>query len=317
MAYAVLFNTMKISTCLIFITILLSCNKDPRDNIDGIYQIPDYSETPTLKVENYINRLFIDLISREPTDSEMVANIAFLRSDELSIEIRDSLAYRLQFDTTFSPGEGSYNEAYFYWFYEKAKGRFYKELSADEIFLEDINDLKGQALRDSLNGDTVAASGANVEINKLLNVINSRKNYQNGVIDFNDMMRYMIFNSVYDFVNMNTFNLIEASFDNLFYRYPIINERNVAFEMIENNSSVIFMGEAGSTKDDYVRILTDSREFYNGMVLWAYKSLLARDPQSLEASFSLKELITTKDYQKLERQLVTTDEYAQFTPTYR
>lgn len=309
---------MKYVACTILLALLFfACNKDPKDNVEGVFPIPVYTETPTLKVENYINRLFIDLISREPTDSEMVANIAFLRADSLSIEIRDSLAYRLQFDTTFSPGEGSYNEAYFYWFYEKAKGRFYKELSADEIFEEDLGLFQDQALRDSLNGDTASATGINVEINKLLNVLNSRKNYQNGSIEFNDMMRYMIFNSVYDFVNMNTFNLVQASFDNLFYRFPIINERNLAFEMIENNKSVIFMGEAGATKDDYVRILTDSREFYNGMVLWAFRRLLARDPQSLEASFALKELINTKDFQKLERQLVTTDEYAQFTPTYR
>lgn len=276
-----------------------------------------YTETPTLKVENYVNRVFIDLISREPTDSEMVYYVDYLKANDLKIEARDSLAYRLQFDTTFSEGEGSYNEAYFQWFYEKSKGRFFKELSADEIFLEEIGILDNKALKDSLNGDTVAFAQTNGELSKLTNVINSKLNYRYGNIRFNDMMRYLIYNSVYDFVNMNTINMIQASFDNLFYRYPIMSERNDAFAMIENNSSIIFLGEAGSTKEDYVRIVTESREFYNGMVLWAYKSLMARNPSSLEASYALQELYQTNDYQKLERQLIITDEYAQFTPTYK
>lgn len=308
---------MKFAYLPIIVLILFACSKDPKNNIEGVKKIPIYTETPTLKIENYVNRLFIDLISREPTDSEMVVYVDFLRDRELSIESRDSLAYILQFDTTFSKGEGSYNEAYFQWFYEKSKGRFFKELSDDEIFLEDLNDFESQILRDSLNGDTAAVASTNVEVVKLQNVLNSKLNYRYGNINISEMMGYMIFNSVYDFVNMNTFNFVQASFDNLFYRYPIDNERNLAFQMLENNKSVIFMGEPGATKDDYVRIITQSREFYNGMVIWAYKSLMARDPESLEASYALIELYQTNDFQKLERQLVSTDEYAQFTPTYK
>lgn len=302
---------------LTFCLVLFSCKKDPKDKIEGIKKIPVYTETPTLKVENYVNRVFIDLISREPTDSEMTYFVNYLKDQDLRIEARDTLAYRLQFDTTFSEGEGSYNEAYFQWFYEKSKGRFYKELSADEIFLEDIDQISSSALRDSLNGDTVAFAKKNSELVKLTNVLNSKVWYRNGDIEFSDMMRYMIFNSVFDFINMNTINMIEASFDNLFYRYPITSERDDAFQMIENNSSIVFLGQSGSTKEDYVRIITESREFYNGMVLWAYKSLLARNPSSLEASYALQELYQTKDFQKLERALIITDEYAQFTPTYK
>jgi hypothetical protein len=310
---------MKLSHLYIFAFTFLAfaCKKDPKDKIEGIKKIPTYTETPTLKVENYVNRVFIDLISREPTDSEMTYFVDYLKGQDLKIEARDTMAYRLQFDTTFSEGEGSYNEAYFQWFYEKSKGRFYKELSADEIFLEEIGIIGNAALKDSLNGDTVAFAKKNSELVKLENVIYSKARYRNGQIEFGDMMRYMIYNSVYDFINMNTINMIEASFDNLYYRYPITSERDDAFQMIENNSSIVFLGQSGSTKEDYVRIVTESREFYNGMVLWAYKSLMARNPNSLEASYALQELYKTKDFQKLERELIITDEYAQFTPTYK
>jgi hypothetical protein len=302
---------------LAFILIAVACKKDPKDNVEGIKKIPVYTETPTLKVENYVNRVFIDLISREPTDSEMTYFVNFLKENDLKIEARDTMAYRLQFDTTYSEGEGSYNEAYFQWFYEKSKGRFYKELSADEVFLEEIGIIANNALKDSLNGDTVAFAQKNSELIKLQNVIYSKDRYRNGEIEFGDMMSYMIFNSVFDFINMNTINMIQASFDNLFYRYPIESERNNAFQMIENNASIVFLGQSGSTKEDYVRIVTESREFYNGMVLWAYKSLMARDPSSLEASYALQDLYLTRDFQKLERELIITDEYAQFTPTYK
>ncbi len=301
-----------------FLFLVLSCKKpDPRENIEGIKPVPYYGEVPTLKVQNYVNRTFIDLIGREPTDSEMVVYTNFLRANDLNIASRDSFAYKLQFSTDSSAGEGSYNEAYFHWFYEKAKGRFYKEYSGDDEFQEELSSLLDNASKDSLNGDSAEAKIKLDDARKIENLLNSKENYRNGEIGFREMMSYMINNNLYDLINMNTINMIDASFDNLFYRYPTLHERNEAFKMIEYNESIVFMGQTGTNKQDYVDIVTNSREFYNGMVLWVYKQLLSRDPESLEASYALKQLYEDRDLQKLQRQLIVSDEYAQFEPIYR
>ena len=50
--------------------LISSCKKDP--DIINNNNAPYYSEIPTLLLENYINRVYIDLIGREPLDQEML-----------------------------------------------------------------------------------------------------------------------------------------------------------------------------------------------------------------------------------------------------
>ena len=106
---------------------ILGCQKKG-DGPDGEEirnrQIPFYDEIPTEVINNYVNRMFIDFIGREPLDSEMVVFVDYLKANDLSADARDSLLRKLQSDTTFSFGEGSYNEAYYHWFTKKPKAVF-------------------------------------------------------------------------------------------------------------------------------------------------------------------------------------------------
>ena len=95
---------------IIFVAITItSCKKDvviiPNNNA------PIYSEIPTILLENYVNRLYIDLIGREPLDDEMSSDVQFLRNNDVSFQSRDSLIFKLQFDTVFVPGDSSYKQA--------------------------------------------------------------------------------------------------------------------------------------------------------------------------------------------------------------
>ncbi len=56
--------------CILFVFLgFLSCKKDIEIIADN--DAPYYGELPTLLLENYVNRLYIDLIGREPLDAEM------------------------------------------------------------------------------------------------------------------------------------------------------------------------------------------------------------------------------------------------------
>ena len=57
-------------------------------------------------------RIYIDLIGREPLDAEMINDVQFLRDSEVTLESRDSLLRKIQFDTTFVEGDSSYRFAY-------------------------------------------------------------------------------------------------------------------------------------------------------------------------------------------------------------
>ena len=106
---------------------ITACKKDvviiPNNNA------PIYSEIPTILLENYVNRLYIDLIGREPLDDEMSSDVQFLRNNDVTLESRDSLIYKLQFDTNFVPGDSSYKQAYFHRLYEMVKVRLIEGVS--------------------------------------------------------------------------------------------------------------------------------------------------------------------------------------------
>ena len=61
---------------LIFLIGLLSCKKDIEIINDN--DAPYYGEIPTLLLENYVNRLYIDLLGREPLDTATFAWVIFL-----------------------------------------------------------------------------------------------------------------------------------------------------------------------------------------------------------------------------------------------
>ena len=88
-----------------FILFISSCKKD--SDIIANNNAPYYGEIPTILLENYVNRIYIDLIGREPLDNEMLSDVQFLRDADITLESRDSLLYKLQFDTTFVEGDFS------------------------------------------------------------------------------------------------------------------------------------------------------------------------------------------------------------------
>ena len=59
-----------------------------------------------------------------------------------------------------------------------------------------------------------------LEYNKLNDILKSENQYRNGIISVSELHRRMVYNSIYDDINMNTFNYINAIFDNLLFQIP-------------------------------------------------------------------------------------------------
>ena len=77
-----------------------------------------------LRIENYINRLFIDLLGREPTINEREQASIRLKQSGLKYKTRDSIITLLQSDTTYRLGDSSYRHAYIQRVYDLMKYRF-------------------------------------------------------------------------------------------------------------------------------------------------------------------------------------------------
>jgi len=300
----------------VLFSILTCCTKFSKTEEVVGNQIPYYDEIPTITIENYLNRMYIDLVGRAPLYDEVKADIEYLRANDLSFSSREVIAKRLQTDASPRVGEESYKRAYYHWFYERMKADLLEGADSSD-FEQFIFPLMHQIEVDSLNGDSAAMYAAKAELKKLLIIFDSELLYMNGSINFNDMVSYMINNQVYDKINMNSFNYINATFDNLLFRFPSQAEFNSAFDVIEYSRPALIFNRSVQTKTDYAEALCDSKEFYQGMVIRGFHKLMVREPNSAEMAKYTQLLYADGDYQKFQRQLIISDEYAQFKVTYR
>ena len=288
---------------------LLSCKKDVEIIADN--DAPYYGELPTLLLENYVNRLYIDLIGREPLDDELDKDVQFLRDKEVTLESRGDLIKKLQFDTSFVEGDSSYKFAYYHRMYDMLKVRLLEGASNGYIGSE-LNNHYSAYILDSVNGKMLNANKKLLKYHTLNNVLKAELQYYNGEIEINEVHRRMIFNTVYDAINMNTFNFINAAFDNLLFRFPTEYEFYEVYKMIEDNTAQIVLGGSANNKGDFTHLICNTKEFYEGTIVWCYGTLLARNPTTEETAFLMDTYILDKDFQKVQRFIMKTDEYAHF-----
>jgi hypothetical protein len=300
---------MKKILTLVFLTTLLYCKKDTT-------LIPD--NTPfqdkyisTIQVESYVNKLFIDLIGREPLNTEMESEVNLLKTNELNEQARIDLITKLQSSTDFLEGDSSYSHAYYHRFYDVLKLKMLEGLENDELKVERgiITNLYNGAVA---SGDSAKAASRLKDITEITNILNIEKDYKNATVTINEIFIRLMDNYAYDIINMNTFNFVNATFDDVFFRLPTSSEYDIAYEMIENNQSGFLLGQTGTNKGEYLNLIVNSREFHEGLINWAYKSLLVRDPSASEVIKHLNELLATKDFQKLQLDIMKTNEFANF-----
>ena len=299
------------STQLVALALLVSVTACKKEEVEvrPDNQAPDYAGVPTVVVQNYVNRLFIDLLGREPIDVEMNAEVSALESAGLSADSRTALVNKLMTGTAFVVGDSSYKNAYHQRQYEGFKARFLEGVS-DEVIDGYIGNAAQAALADSLSGNAQGANESNSALQKLLRLKNSRTELRDGLITVNEAVKRMMFNDVYDEINMNTFNFLNASFDNLLFRYPTNAEFDAGYTMVENNASAILFGQSGQNKAAYLDILVNSTEGHEGLVRLYFRTFLGREPSTYEAYQITSAFQADHDLQRMQRTILIGDEYA-------
>lgn len=288
---------------------IFACKKKQEDYPNNVPK--NYDDVSTVKVENYINRIYIDLLGREPLDAEVMRDLKILRDGKLSFDVRKTIIKRLMTDTTFVVGDSSYKRAYYQRIYDLAKARLL-EGASDGDFYQQIGIAEFSLKVSRLNGDSIGVYSAMATIDRYKNVIKSRREYQLGLINIGEMYARMLDNPIYDIINMNSLNFVNASFDDLFFRFPTRDEFEIAYGIIENGTGGALFGGYASTKPDYCRVLVNSREFHEGMIKWAYLTLIGREPNTQESFNLIQDYYLTDDFQQVQINILATDEYAHF-----
>jgi len=264
-----------------------------------------------LKIENYVNRIYIDLIAREPFNEELAEEVDSLKAAGLNRASRLKIIRKLMTDTTFRPNEFSYKAAFVENLYTLAKVRNLEGIG-DGALRQSIGIARNGMVKDSIEENWDGYHEKLAVIRRNQSVLDSKDLLYDDAIQYHEMYAYMIDNSVYDQINMNAFNFIRAVFDELLWRLPTEDEFNRSFEMIEFNENRELFGQMGSHKDDFIEIVIQSDGMYEGMVIWAYQTLLNRPPTPGEIITLLPKYIESGDINLIFEEILATDEYANF-----
>jgi hypothetical protein len=296
--------------CTSFTLLFASCTKSYDTLVDG-NRPPNYGSIPTLKIDNYVNRLFIDFLGREATEVERNDWVFKLKSNGLAYSTRDSLIRILQWDSTFRLGDSSYRHAYSQRLYDVSKARFLEGASDPDIG-QAIGSLRFGITVARLEGDSVRVYANLDAISKYSNVLISRQRYRLQEIGYSEMVACMINNPIYDGINMNSFNYVIASFDDVLRRNPTQDEFTRAYQIIDKNEPQEIFGVWAANKNEYAQALTQTDGFFEAQIRWSYFLLVQREPLTKELNQFLQPYLQNRRIEDVQRAIAITDEYAQF-----
>jgi len=293
-----------------FILLVNACSKD-KNVVFKENKPVDPTGIPTIVVENYVNRIFIDLLGRAPTDIELKRFTDELKANELNEVTRLFIIKTLQTDSIELHDDGTYKDIYYLNFYNNIKAKCLEGASDGEL-AQNIGNISFDLKIARLYGDSIRVYNDSARIKRLEKILQAKNNYKNGNIDIRYFFEYAMNNDVYDVINMNSFNFINASYDDLFSRFPTKQEFYQSYEIIEYNRSGFLFGGSASNKNEYCHLLTSSLEFSEGVIRWQYLLLLSREPSTEEIARYMNQFHTTKNVQWIQQELIKTNEYANF-----
>jgi len=266
--------------------------------------IPPYDGVPTVVVDAYLTRAYIDLIGREPLPGEMEQDRAALRAGDLGLDARLDLIDRLM------GGDDAYRELHDRKVFDDLSGRFL-DGTGQETLIAQMEFQRFLAQQDSLAGG-LAYPFFNLLADRLERVVLSVEGHRAGTIDWREVNRRFCDNSVYDEINMNSFNFVNATFDDLYGRYPTEAEFEQAYAAVEYGSPSVLFGEVVQDKDSYLQVLVADPEFEEGAVRWWAEKLLVRPITGAEMVAWREVAGPDVDVRELQRILISSDEYADF-----
>ncbi len=275
---------------LALITGLISCESEI---ISG--NTPPVDETiEDITIQNYINKLYISLLGREPDSVEIQLAFTDLRNSEFSISARKSLIQTIQ--------EGS---AYHHRFYERARADLLNGLDTNQIN-QRINTLVF-LYSQTQNQDEKDAYAE--EIGRLDTLRKSDDHLISGLATQAEVYARCIDNSFYDEINMGADNFVISSFQHFLFRYPTTEELENGRNMVNGFEASLFL-KTGNSKDQYLDIFFEHSGYFEGQVRQVFNRQLYREPTQAELVEFTQDYYTSGNYPALEREILSLDEYA-------
>ena len=282
---------MRILLFLFFILIISSCTKIE----DVIVDRNTHPNDPTIEntvIENYVNKLYISTIGREPTKIEFDDNFETLREVNLSQQSRE-----IVIDKVLDKAE------YFNNLFKIESANILN--GVDTAMINERYYLYKYFLMNASGFDSIYIG---YEFERLSVLKQALPDFNAGIITNTELYKRMVNNNFFDEINMGTENFVVAMFQHFLLRYPTGAEVENAKTMVDDGNATVFF-ETGNGKDDFISILFSSDEYYTGQTSILFNRYLFRNPSSEESVNYSVDYINTDDYQSLQRTILSTNEF--------
>ena len=279
---------------LLMVVLLFSCATKQEIVPISDNQAPTDNTVSTITKESYVNRVYISLLGRKPSDTEFQNGLSQLNQDNMSVASREALLEEVMDNYDF----------------------FYNQFDLNRINL--INSTDTSDIQQSIFVYNLVLNDPQYEsvrpiieerIVQLEALLAIPDDLAAGTLDIPGAHRRFVNNEFYDKINMGTLNFVQSCFENLLFRYPTSAELESSISMVDGFSATVFL-EAGRNKNDWMTIFFDSSDYYEGQVRDVYQRFLFRDPDSVEQTELTVEYKNTGDYEALLRTVLSSDEYA-------
>lgn len=285
-----MFLSKKNSWILLFL-LLTACTKDPV-LIEGNLAPPD----PTIEtavLENYINKLYISMLGREPSGSEFDSAKNILGA-QATPQSRNQLI-----DIVHN------NEEYYDNLFDIYRNDYLNGSDTTDL-REQYIEVYATLIENETNSFLLEIYEQEYE--RLFNLYKVGEELKNGEINTIQAQNRCVDNLVYDDINMGTENYVVSVFQHFLHRYPTQDELERASKMVDGDQANCF-GENGDSKSDFNTLFFDHYGYYEGVVVDAYLKLLFREPTSAEASALSIQFRNNQDYKSLQKELLSSDEF--------
>lgn len=270
-----------------------SCTKREERLIPGNIAPPDNTIPNSLKV-NFINKLYIGLLGREPETAEFELAKNSLDASNFSKASRASLVNTVLGNSIFYDRE-----------YEIMRGDLLNSTDTSQI-----NDMI-ETFQFLLTSPSYMEQWPliQIELDKLIILKNAPSDLKNGIISIKKMQEIGCNNFFFDNINMGSTNFVIATFQHLLLRNPTAFETQEGVKLVDGFSGTLFLN-TGNSKTNYFSIFFNSSDYCEGQVKLLFTRFLFRLPKSEEAVYFTNLYKAEFDYKQLIKEILITDEYA-------
>lgn len=277
---------------VLVLAVLSSCTKHEEVLIPNNVPPPD-STLSSIVIDTYVNKAYISILGRKPSDNEKAEGVTLLESAQLSQTSREAFIQSVLDKPEYY--ENLYKQYYTYLLVNFDTAQITQDIMLYNYFLTqpqyaqfyDILETEIARLEELQDGYYNLASGNNTVV---------------------ETHRLLINNPYYDELNMGTENFIVATFEHFLSRYPTDAELAEATKIVDGLSGVLFF-QIGTSKQDFMDIFFASEDYYGGQVNIVFGAYLFRAPTTEESAYYTTYYKNSGDYKGLLKKVLTTDEY--------